>query len=229
MARSRLVAGALAALLACTATACAPSAERAPADAGRAAPPALLNPDAAALATAAPDSFSVTLQTSKGEIELRIRRAWAPRGADRLHWLASNGFFEGARFFRVLSGFVAQFGLSGIPAVDQKWESLAIPDDSVRHGNTRGTIVFATAGPNTRSTQLFINLADNPQLDGMGFAPLGEVVRGMDVVDKLFAGYGEGAPMGTGPDQMRLMKEGNGYLRAEFPALDSIVKTAVAP
>lgn len=204
-------------------------AESAPGAGGpdRPVPPGLLNPEPAALAAAAPDSFDVGITTSRGEVVVRVRRAWAPRGADRLHWLASQAFFDGARFFRVVPGFVVQFGLSGLPELDQAWDSRAIPDDPVATSNRRGTIVFATKGPDSRSTQLFINLADNANLDAMGFAPLGEVVRGLDVVDQLYAGYGEGAPMGSGPDQLRLMREGNAYLRAQFPQLDSIVRTEV--
>jgi peptidyl-prolyl cis-trans isomerase A (cyclophilin A) len=206
-------------------TACATE-SRAPETPAR---PALLNPDRTALAATAPDSFTVVLTTSKGDVEILVRRAWAPRGADRMHYLAQNGFFAGARFFRVLPGFIAQFGLSGDPAVDKVFENLAFADDSVRTGNRRGTVVFATAGPNTRTTQLFVNLADNANLDAMGFAPIGEVVRGMDVMEKLYSGYGEGAPEGRGPDQGRIMKEGNRYLRSAFPLLDSIVGGVVRP
>lgn len=191
------------------------------------APAALLSPDPTALAAPAPDSFTVLLTTSRGEVEIRIQRAWAPRGADRMYYLVQNGFFTGARFFRVLPGFISQFGLSGDPAVDATFERLPLADDPVRTGNRRGSVVFATAGPTSRTTQLFVNLADNAQLDGMGFAPIGEVVRGLDVVERLHAGYGEGAPDGSGPDQGRIMREGNRYLRSAFPLLDSIVMGVV--
>lgn len=191
--------------------------------------PALLTPDSAALAAPAPDSFTVVLTTSKGEVEIRVRRAWAPLGADRLHYLALNGFFGGARFFRVLPTFIAQFGLSGVPAVDSAFDRLPIADDPVRTQNRRGTLVFATAGPNTRTTQLFVNLADNAQLDALGFAPIGEVVRGMDVVAQLYAGYGEGVPYGPGPDQRRIGAAGNRYLRTAFPLLDSISSVTLRP
>jgi peptidyl-prolyl cis-trans isomerase A (cyclophilin A) len=203
----------------------------APPDSSTAAAPdiALTRPDPAALAAHAPDSFTVVLTTSQGEVEVRIRRAWAPLGADRVHYLASHGFFNGARFFRVLPGFIAQFGMSGIPAVDSAFDKLAFADDSVRTGNKRGTLTFATAGPNTRTTQLFINLADNAQLDATGFAPVGEVVRGMEVVERLYSGYGEGVPYGSGPDQTRISSEGNRYLRQAFPRLDSIVSVSVRP
>ncbi len=191
--------------------------------------PALVSPDPLALAAPAPDSFTVLLTTSEGEVELRIRRAWAPLGADRVHYLAANGFFAGNRFFRVLPGFIAQFGLSGVPEVDAALDRHKLADDPVRIGNRRGTVVFATAGPGTRTTQLFINLADNANLDAMGFAPVGEVVRGMEVVERFFADYGEGAPFGRGPDQARIMREGNRYLRVAFPLLDSIETAIVRP
>lgn len=194
-----------------------------------AADPSLLRPDSTTLAAPAPDSFTVVLATSQGEVEIRVRSAWAPIGAGRLHYLASHGFFTGARFFRVLPGFIAQFGLSGMPAVDAAWDGRPITDDPVRTGNRRGTLTFATAGPNTRTTQLFINLANNAQLDAMGFAPVGEVVHGMEVIERLHSGYGEGVPYGTGPDQARITREGNRYLRASFPRLDSIASVTVRP
>jgi peptidyl-prolyl cis-trans isomerase A (cyclophilin A) len=191
-------------------------------------PAQLLSPDSLALAAAGPDSFTVTFETSAGEFDLTVRRALSPQGADRFYWLSTNAFFHGARFFRVVPGFVVQFGLTGIPEVDERWLDRSLRDEPVQRSNRKGTLVFATGGPNTRATQLFINLADNPMLDGMGFAPFGEVTRGMDVVEKLYSGYGEGAPMGNGPDQGRIFNEGNPYLMAQFPALDSIVRTRVA-
>jgi peptidyl-prolyl cis-trans isomerase A (cyclophilin A) len=190
---------------------------------------ALLTPDSAALAAPAPDSFAVVLQTSKGEVEIRVRRAWAPLGAARVHYLATHGFFDGARFFRVLPGFVVQFGLSGNPDVDQAWDQRRLPDEPRTQSNRRGTLVFATAGPDTRTTQLFVNLVDNARLDEMGFTPVGEVVRGMDVLEQLYDGYGEGAPNGAGPDQGRILRDGNRYLRADFPKLDTIAVAAVRP
>ena len=198
-------------------------------EAARAAMAERLPPDSAALAAArAPDSSIITLTTSAGEIEILVRRAWAPRGADRLHYLASHRFFDGARFFRVVPGFVVQFGLAGQPAVDSAWDGRRLRDDEGKASNARGTVVFATSGPDTRTTQLFINLADNAQLDAMGFAPLGVVRKGMNVVDSLYREYGEGAPMGGGPDQMRIKREGNAYLLARFPKLDSIVRSSAA-
>ena len=194
-----------------------------------AAPAALVSPDPAKLASAAPESFIIVFTTSEGDVEVLVKRSWAPKGADRLHYLAANGFFTGARFFRVLPGFVAQFGLSGHPAVDAAFEKLSFEDDPVKEKNLTGTLVFATAGPNTRTSQLFINLADNAQLDEMGFAPVGRVIRGMEVVQQLYAGYGEGAPMGVGPDQGRIKSDGNLYLRGQFPELDSVVTASVKP
>ena len=182
----------------------------------------LLHPESPEASRRAPDVFHVEFVTTEGPFTVEVRRAWAPRGADRLYNLVRLGFFEGSRFFRVLDGFVAQFGLSGRPAVDSAWRAHPIPDDSVRTTNARGTLTFASAGEDTRTTQLFVNLADNPRLDGMGFAPVGRVVEGMDVVDALHAGYGEGAPRGSGPSQAKIMEEGNAYLERQFPELDHV-------
>lgn len=178
----------------------------------------------------AADTFRVRLETSEGDIVIEVRRDWAPLGADRFRELVTGGYYDGARFFRVLPGFVAQFGINGDPQVSAAWRERRIPDDSVRQSNARGTVTFATAGPDTRTTQVFINYADNSRLDGMGFAPFGQVVEGMDIVDRLHAGYGEGAPRGRGPDQSRIQAEGNSYLEREFPELDYIRRaTIVAP
>ena len=178
---------------------------------------------AKATATAAA-SFRVRFVTSAGPFVVEVTRAWAPHGADRLYDLVRQGFYDGGRFFRVVPGFVVQFGLSGDPAVSARWRPATIPDDPVTQHNTRGTLTFATAGPNTRTTQLFINYRDNIRLDGMGFAPLGRVVEGMDVVDHIYAGYGER------PDQAQIEARGNAYLAAAFPRLDSITRaTIVAP
>lgn len=187
----------------------------------------LLQPTPERVAAAAPDSSLVRATTTKGEFDLMIRRDWAPLGADRFHYLVESKFYDQARFFRVLRGFVAQFGAPGDSAVGRVWRELRLKDDSVKVSNRRGTLTFATGGPNTRTTQLFINFRDNARLDGMGFAPIGEVVRGMEVVDSLYAGYGEGAPSGTGPDQRRIAVEGNGYLAREFPLLDFITSARV--
>ena len=133
-----------------------------------------------------------------------------------------SGYYDDTRFFRVLDGFMAQFGVSGDPAAASQWRDSLIPDDSVAQSNLRGRLTFASAGPNTRTTQLFINTADNPRLDGMGFSPVGEVTSGMAAIDSLHSGYGEGAPMGRGPDQSRIASEGNAYLDRDFPLLDRI-------
>lgn len=170
----------------------------------------------------APATFRVRFETSKGAFVLEAHRAWAPRGVDRLYNLVQSGFFDNTRFFRAVTGFMVQFGVHGDPAVNAAWENLAIPDDSVAESNTRGRMSFAMAGPGTRTTQVFINLVDNRALDGMGFAPVGEVIEGMAVIDSLYAGYGDGPPSGFGPDQMRLMREGNAYLEREYPRLDFI-------
>lgn len=182
----------------------------------------LLNPGSEAMNRTAPESFRARFETTAGDFTVEVNRSWAPHGADRFYNLVRHGFYDGTRFFRVLDGFVAQFGISGDPAVTRAWEGRTIPDDPVEHGNERGTITFATSGPNSRTTQLFINLADNPRLDGMGFAPIGRVVEGMSTVDDLHAGYGEGAPRGEGPAQGRIEAEGEAYLEEEFPELDVI-------
>lgn len=175
-----------------------------------------------AASSEAPATFRVRFETSKGAFVLEAHRTWAPKGADRLYQLVQSGFFDNTRFFRAVTSFMVQFGVHGDPAVNAAWENLAIPDDSVAQSNTRGRMSFAMAGPGTRTTQVFINLVDNTSLDGMGFAPVGEVIEGMAVVDSLYAGYGDGPPSGFGPDQMRLMREGNTYLEKEFPKLDFI-------
>lgn len=175
-----------------------------------------------AASSEAPSTFRVRFETSKGVFVLEAHRSWAPKGVDRLYQLVQSGFFDNTRFFRAVTSFMVQFGVHGDPAVNAAWENLAIPDDSVAQSNTRGRMSFAMAGPGTRTTQVFINLVDNTSLDGMGFAPVGEVIEGMAVVDSLYAEYGDGPPMGFGPDQMRIMREGNEYLEKEFPKLDFI-------
>jgi peptidyl-prolyl cis-trans isomerase A (cyclophilin A) len=172
----------------------------------------------------APSVFRVRFDTTKGAFVVEVHRDWAPRGADRFYNLAKVGFFDELRFFRVIAGFMVQFGIQGDPAVAAAWREATVQDDPVKQSNRRGMVTFATAGPNTRTTQVFINFKDNLGLDGQGFAPFGQIVEGMSVVDSLFAGYGEGGP-GGGPDQGRLQTEGNAYLKRDFPKLDS-VKTA---
>ena len=181
----------------------------------------------AALTEQAPATYKAKFETSKGAFVIQVTRAWAPGGADRFYNLVKNGFFDDGRFFRNIAGFMVQFGLNGDPAINAKWRVARIPDDKVTQHNTRGMITFATSGPNARTTQVFINFGDNSNLDGMGFAPFGRVVSGMDVVDKLYAGYGEGAPSGAGPDQNRIQREGNAYLTKDFPKLDFVKKATI--
>jgi peptidyl-prolyl cis-trans isomerase A (cyclophilin A) len=182
----------------------------------------------AALNEQAPARFRANFETSKGRIVIEVNREWAPVGADRFYNLVKNGFYDGVRFFRVIDGFMAQFGIHGNPTVQAAWRNANLKDDPVRQSNRRGFVTFATAGPNTRTTQLFINYRDNSGLDKQGFAAFGEVVTGMDVVDKLYNGYGEGAPSGKGPNQGRLQAEGNAYLEKEFPRLDYIKSATIA-
>ncbi len=182
----------------------------------------LMNPDSPAMNATAPERFRVRFETTRGDFLVEVHRQWAPRGADRFYNLVRHGFFDGAKFFRVVDGFVVQFGIAADPAVSAAWADATIGDDPRRESNLRGRLTFAHAGPNTRTTQLFINLRDNPGLDGQGFPPFGEVVEGMEVVDGLYAGYGDGPPYGSGPDQGRIEAEGNAYLEREFPRLDGI-------
>ena len=180
----------------------------------------LRNP--AALNEKAPDKFNAVFDTSKGSFTITVTRAWAPLGADRFYNLVKSGFYDDVRFFRVISGFMAQVGIHGNPTIAKAWVGARIQDDPVKQSNRRGFVSFATAGANTRTTQIFINFGDNVSLDKMGFAPFGEVTNGMGVIDKLYSGYGEGAPSGKGPDQQRVQGEGNAYLNKEFPRLDFI-------
>jgi peptidyl-prolyl cis-trans isomerase A (cyclophilin A) len=177
---------------------------------------------------AAPASYKALFTTSKGDFTVEVTRDWAPKGADRFYELVKDGFYDDVRFFRVIRSprpFMVQFGINGDPKVAAKWEQATIEDDPVKQHNTRGMVTFATGGPNTRTTQVFINYADNSRLDASGFAPFGQVTAGMDVVDQLYADYGEGAPDGHGPAQDRIQSEGNDYLKKEFPQMD-YVKTA---
>lgn len=185
--------------------------------------------DPAALTEQAPATYKAKFDTSKGSFVIQVTRAWAPLGADRFYNLVKNGFFDDTRFFRVISGFMVQFGLNGDPALNAKWRVARIPDDRVSQSNTRGMVTFATSGPNARTTQVFINFDDNSRLDGMGFAPFGKVISGMDVVDKLYSGYGEGAPNGRGPNQNLIQTEGNAYLTQSFPRLDHVTKATIVP
>jgi peptidyl-prolyl cis-trans isomerase A (cyclophilin A) len=169
------------------------------------------------------DRYAVELDTTRGIIAIDVDPSWAPLGAARFHELVMIGFYDDVAFFRVVPGFVAQAGLSGDPTVGKKWRDARIKDDARKQSNVRGTVTFATSGPNARTTQFFINLKDNTRLDGMGFAPFG-TVRDMSIADALYAGYGDSPPGGRGPMQGRIVREGNTYLRSEFPELDYIRK-----
>ena len=188
----------------------------------------LMSPASEAVNETAPDVFRARFETSKGDFVIEVHREWAPNGADRFYNLVANGFFDGVHFFRVIEGFMAQFGIHADPAVAGTWREARITDDPVTQSNERGAVTFAMTGqPNSRTTQLFINFGDNANLDGMGFAPFGRVVEGMDVVDQLHSGYGEGAPGGSGPDQERIQAEGSEYLTSDFPELDSVVRATI--
>jgi peptidyl-prolyl cis-trans isomerase A (cyclophilin A) len=183
----------------------------------------------AALKEQAPPVYKVEFDTSKGPFVVEVHRDWAPNGADRFYNLVKNGFYDNTRFFRVIEGFMAQFGVNGDPKVSALWREARIKDDPVRISNKRTFVTFATAGPNTRTTQVFISYGDNSNLDSQGFAPFGQVVSGMKVVDSLYNGYGEGAPGGRGPNQARVQQEGNAYLASAFPNLDYIKKATIVP
>ena len=188
----------------------------------------LKNP--ASLTEKAPENYKVSFDTSAGSFIVDVHRAWAPLGADRFYNLVKNGFYDNTRFFRVISNFMVQFGINGDPALNKIWQGARIGVDPVKESNLRGYITYAMAGtPDSRTTQVFINFRDNAGLDRQGFAPFGQVSKGMDVVDKLFAGYGEGAPSGQGPNQGRVQAEGNAYLMKEFPKLDYIKKASILP
>jgi len=211
--------------------ACGIALAQAPAASKKAAPPAkkaavatapnLLKPST--LKARSPEVYKVKLTTTKGDVVIQVNRAWAPLGADRFYNLVKNGFFKDAAFFRIVPRFVAQFGIPARPDVAAAWDHAYIIDDRVTQSNKRGTVVFATAGPNTRTTQIFINFSDNASLDTQGFAPFGVVVEGMDAVDKFFAGYGES------PDQGKITAFGKAYLDKSFPNLDRIVNAVVLP
>jgi len=176
----------------------------------------------------APDEYHVRLDTSRGEVIIEVLREWAPHGADRFYELVKSGYYDDCRFFRVVSGFMVQCGMHGDPKTNAKWADANIPDDPVRTTNKRGFVTFAMRGPNTRTTQFFINLVDNGQgLDPQGFAPFGKVIQGMEVVDSLYSRYGDGPPSGYGPEQGRIRAEGNAYLNREYPRLDYIKKAEI--
>ena len=185
--------------------------------------------DPSKLTETAPATYKVKFTTTQGELVIEVQRELAPNGADRFYNLVKNGWYDDTAFFRVVEGFMVQFGINGNPALNTVWREARIPDDPVREKNTRGMITFATSGPSSRTTQVFINLVDNLNLDPMGFAPFGKVVSGMETVDKLYKGYGEGAPRGAGPNQMLIQTKGNEYLMAEFPKLDYTQKATLEP
>jgi len=185
----------------------------------------LLDPTSPAVNEKAPAMFKARFETSKGPFVIEVHRDWAPNGADRFYNLVKSGFYNDVRFFRVLKGFMAQTGINGDPKVAAAWRAANIPDDPVKQSNTPGMVSYATAGPNTRTTQIFINYGNNAGLDGQGFSPFGKVVEGMDVVNSLYGDYGEGAPSGNGPDQGQLQMSGNAYLMKSFSKLD-FIKTA---
>jgi peptidyl-prolyl cis-trans isomerase A (cyclophilin A) len=186
-------------------------------------------PDPAKATATAPAVYKAKFVTTKGDFTVEVHRDWAPHGADRFYNLVKSGFFTDTAFFRVIKGFMVQFGIHGDPAVAAKWRNAQIPDDpSGKQSNTRGMVTFATAGPNTRTSQLFINYGNNGNLDGQGFAPIGKVIGdGMKVVDAIEGMYGEGAPGGRGPAQGRIQMEGNKYLKADFPKLDYIKSASI--
>jgi peptidyl-prolyl cis-trans isomerase A (cyclophilin A) len=188
--------------------------------------PALLDPS---LATEkAPDSFKVKMETTAGDFVIEVHREWAPRGADRFFNLVKIGYYDNTAFYRVIKGFMAQIGMNGDPEVTQAWMDARIRDDVVTQSNTKGMVTFAMSGdPNSRTAQIFINYGENAYLDEMGFAPFGKVVEGLESVDALYGGYGEGAPRGKGPSQSRLFRGGNDYLKGEFPELDYVVTATI--
>jgi cyclophilin family peptidyl-prolyl cis-trans isomerase len=188
----------------------------------------LLQPDAAYWNEPAPSEYTVSVETTKGTVVIAVTRALAPRGADRFYRLVRAGYFDDSRFFRVVPGFIAQFGIPGDPAITRVWKDRPMADETARASNVRGTIAYAMTGPNTRTTQLFISLVDNSQLDGQGFSPIGRVVSGMEVVDQLYGGYGESAGGGMRAGrQDRMLNEGNRHLDREFPKLDRLLKARV--
>ena len=182
-------------------------------------------------ATAAPEKFRVRLETTKGAIVIECVRAWAPHGADRFYELVTSGYYDNAAIFRIRPKTWAQFGIAGLPALAQAWRTRTIPDDPFREPNLRGTVAFAWAVPNGRTTQVFINLRDNREThDKEPFVPFGRVIEGMDVADALFDGYGEAAGGGIrAGKQDPVFQGGNDYLRKNFPRLDYIKTARVEP
>lgn len=183
-------------------------------------------PKAAPKAEKTPDVFQVNFDTSKGLVAVEVHRDWAPIGVDHLYSLIKTGFYDGVRFFRVTHSYV-QFGINGTPSTNGLWSTAYLPDDPVKQSNGKGTLTFAHLGANNRTTQLFFNMKNNKDLDKQGFAPLGKVVTGMDVVESLYSAYGDMAPRGMGPDPSKIEQQGNAYLDAKFPRLDYIKKATI--
>ena len=185
-------------------------------------------PDRSGQDPKAPDAYQVRLETTQGDVVIEVDRSLSPHGADRFYRLVKEGFYDEAKFFRVIDGFMAQVGMAAEPQVNAKWQDANILDDPVRASNTRGMVTFAMSGaPNSRSAQIFINFGDNSRLDADGFSPFGKVTEGMENVEKLYAGYGEGFPEGRGPSQAMIAAEGNAYLERDFPKLDAIKKATI--
>ena len=189
--------------------------------------PALLDPGQAT--TQAPDAFRVKLETTKGDVVILVNRSWAPNGADRFYNLVKIGYYDEVAFYRVIKGFMAQCGFNGDPDVSTSWSRAKISDDPVIQTNTRGMVTFAQpSAPDARTTQFFVNFGDNSYLKQHGaFAPFAKVIAGMDVMDSIYSGYGEGAPQGRGPSQSRVAREGNTYLKESFPKLDYITRATI--
>ena len=199
-----------------------------PVAAAPAAAAAAFSADPSKLDAKAPERFKVKFETTKGDVIIDVTRAWSPRGADRFHSLVATGYFTDVAFFRVIEGFMAQFGIHGDPKINKVMMDANIRDDPVMQRNARGTVTFAKTGrPHSRSVQFFINFGDNFGLDRQGFSPFGQVSSGMEIVDSIYSGYGEGAPRGRGPDQGRVQSQGNAYLKKEFPRLDYIKRATV--
>jgi cyclophilin family peptidyl-prolyl cis-trans isomerase len=190
----------------------------------------LLDPARPTWSARAPATVTADVETSRGTFTLELIREWAPRGVDRFYNLARAGYYDDSRFYRVIAGFIAQFGIAGDPAVARAWSQRRLPADPVREHNVRGTISFAQYKPTDRTTNVFINLRDNPELDTLKFVPIGRVVQGMEVVDSLYAYYGEfpsaEAPLGN---PQRLARESNKYLDEKFPSLDRVVRITIRP
>jgi len=178
---------------------------------------------------AAPAEFKVKLETSKGDLVLKVTRDWAPKGADHFHALVKAGYYDDCRFYRVLPKYIAQAGINGTPETAAKWKELPIDDDPVKEKNLRGRVTFAKGGPNSRTTNIFINLKDSSSLDSQGFAPFAEVVEGLEIADQLYSGYGDGAPKGRGPSQRKIYALGNAYLQKDFKDLDFIKTAKIVP